>query len=426
MKSVGFIGLGTMGEPMAANLLKHGYAVTVYNRTIEKTEQLVRRGAETAPTPAETARSVDVLITMVSNDAALQEVYYGTNGIFAGIQPGLTVIDCSTVSPNLSRKLARDLGDHFVAFLDAPVTGSKPAAIDGTLVFMVGGSEEILEEHTELLLAMGRKIIHLGPNGSGSVAKLAHNTIVGINNAALAEGFAIAAKAGIDPEPFLELVLSGGAQSKAAELKGRKIIEHDFSNQFSLALMLKDLKLSSTLAGDLQVSTPMLEAAKSVFQTGIGKGYGDLDMSAVVQCYEDWMNAKVERKAKNEQAAGAEAVSQERRRSARLHMGIELQLSVYQWEQEGAFSGQVINGTLYDLSDTGLLIESSYPLARDMFIVIHFPQDSGLPPMTGKIIRIEPRGELFRYGCTLSGLPPYQRIQLEQYIARRVEQENRG
>ncbi|MGV2787204.1 NAD-binding protein, partial [Clostridium perfringens] len=140
---------------------------------------------------------------------------------------------------------------------------------------------------------LGKKVIHMGPNGSGAVAKLAHNTIVGINNLALAEGFAIAAKSGIPADNFLELVQLGSAGSKAAELKGRKIIEGDFSNQFSLALMLKDLKLASSLTDGIGMPSPMLNLAKSLFQTGASEGYGEEDLSAVVKCYEAWIGQKI-------------------------------------------------------------------------------------------------------------------------------------
>ncbi|MGR8997341.1 NAD(P)-dependent oxidoreductase, partial [Klebsiella pneumoniae] len=181
-----------------------------------------------------------------------------------GLRPGSTVIDCSTISPALVQKLAGDIAELGGQFLDAPVTGSSPAAHAGTLVFMIGGSAEALSEQRDIFETMGQKILHMGPNGSGAVAKLAHNTIVGINNLALAEGFAIAAKSGLPADLFLELVQNGSAGSKQAELKGRKIIDHDFTNQFSLALMLKDLKLASSLTDGAGIPAPMLNMAKSL------------------------------------------------------------------------------------------------------------------------------------------------------------------
>ncbi|WP_085170037.1 NAD(P)-dependent oxidoreductase [Paenibacillus barengoltzii] len=293
MKSIGFIGLGTMGAPMASNLLRAGYPVTVYNRTASKAAPLTELGATVAASPKEAAAGADVVITMVSNDDSIIEVYEGGNGVLAGIRSGTTVIDCSTISPALVQRLAKQIAALGSSFLDAPVTGSSPAAIDGTLVFMVGGSAETLAQVMDLFDTMGKKVLHMGDNGSGAVAKLAHNTIVGINNLALAEGFAIAAKSGLSADRFLELVQLGSAGSKAAELKGRKIIEHDFTNQFSLALMLKDLKLASSLTDGSGIPAPMLNLAKSLFQAGQTQGFGDEDLSSIVKVYEAWIGKQI-------------------------------------------------------------------------------------------------------------------------------------
>ncbi|MEG6589233.1 NAD(P)-dependent oxidoreductase [Paenibacillus barengoltzii] len=293
MKSIGFIGLGTMGAPMASNLLRAGYPVTVYNRTASKAAPLTELGATVAASPKEAAAGADVVITMVSNDDSIIEVYEGDNGVLAGIRSGTTVIDCSTISPALVQRLAKQIAALGSTFLDAPVTGSSPAAIDGTLVFMVGGSAETLAQVMDLFDTMGKKVLHMGDNGSGAVAKLAHNTIVGINNLALAEGFAIAAKSGLPADRFLELVQLGSAGSKAAELKGRKIIEHDFTNQFSLALMLKDLKLASSLTDGSGIPAPMLNLAKSLFQAGQTQGFGDEDLSSIVKVYEAWIGKQI-------------------------------------------------------------------------------------------------------------------------------------
>lgn len=293
MKTIGFIGLGTMGAPMASNLLRSGFQVTVYNRTASKGEPLVQEGAQLAATPLEAASGKDVIITMISNDDSIREVYYGENGIISTLTAGTTVIDSSTISPGLVEEIAAAVESRGGHFLDAPVTGSKPAAIEGTLVFMVGGSAEVIEANRDVFDAMGKKLLHMGGNGRGAVAKLAHNTMVGIHNVALAEGFSIAVKSGVPADKFLELVQFGSAGSKQAELKGRKIIEDDFSNQFSLALMLKDLKLASSLSDATGVPTPMLGLAKSLFQAGYTQGYGEEDLSAVVKTYEAWIGRKI-------------------------------------------------------------------------------------------------------------------------------------
>ncbi|MCA0757430.1 NAD(P)-dependent oxidoreductase [Paenibacillus sp. N4] len=292
MKKVGFIGLGVMGYAMASNLLKKGFSVTVYNRTPGKTDGLRDLGAVVLETPAAIAEASDIVITMISNDAAIREVYWGESGIFAGVRSGQTLIDSSTISPVLAKELAAAAEALGASFLDAPVTGSKPAAESGMLVFMAGGPAEALDGAKDVLLAMGRKVIPMGPNGSGAVAKLAHNTIVGINVVALSEGMAIAASGGIDGSAFLELVQSGGAASKAAEMKGPKLLESNYDVQFSLELMLKDLKLSSVLSDSLKVPTPLLEAAKGQFQIGEALGYSELDMSSVGQAYEQWIGRR--------------------------------------------------------------------------------------------------------------------------------------
>ncbi len=278
---------------MASNLLHSGFQVTVYNRTASKSEPLAAEGALVAATPQSAAEDKDVIITMISNDDSIREVFYGDNGILNAMKPGAVIIDSSTISPGLVREIAAAVEERGGKFLDAPVTGSKPAAIDGTLVFMVGGNASVIEEHRDIFDAMGRLLLHMGENGSGAVAKLAHNAMVGIHNVALAEGFSIAVKSGVPADKFLELVQNGSAGSKQAELKGRKIIDDDFSNQFSLALMLKDLKLASSLSDSTGVPSPMLGLAKSMFQTGFNHGYGDEDLSAVVKTYEDWIGQKI-------------------------------------------------------------------------------------------------------------------------------------
>lgn len=421
MKSIGFIGLGVMGEPMAANLLRKGYSVTVYNRSAGKDEQLVKLGADSVRTPAEAARSADVVITMVSNDAAVEEIYYGADGIIPALKPGTVVIDSSTISPELSRRLAAGINERFSDFIDAPVTGSKPAAIDGTLLFMAGGDEQVIDSHRELLLTMGREVIYVGASGSGSTAKLAHNTIVGINAAGLIEGMAIAAKSGIDASAFLRIVQSGGAASKQADLKGRKIIDRDYSVQFSLALMLKDLRLSSVLTDGIGVSTPMLEAAKSLFQVGQAAGLGENDLCALAQVYESWIGKQIGEPPVAAQKKAAAASSSDRRKQTRLPLDIPVMMSIYQWQEAGSFSGQSVEGSLLDVSEDGVQIGSKFPLEQDMFVVIHFLKESELPPMTAKVIRIERKNGQFQYGCLIAGLPLYQRLQLKQYIESRAE-----
>lgn len=293
MKQIGFIGLGTMGAPMASNLLRAGFQVTVYNRTAAKCDPLVTEGATAAASLQAASEGKDVIITMVSNDDSIREIYYGPEGILEALKPGAVVIDSSTISPGLVKEIAAAVENKGGHFLDAPVTGSKPGAVEGTLVFMVGGSADVIEASRDVFDAMGKLLLHMGENGSGAAAKLAHNAMVGIHNIALAEGFSIAVKSGVPADKFLELIRNGSAGSKQVELKGRKIIESDFSNQFSLGLMLKDLKLATALSDASGVPTPALELAKSLFQAGYNSGSGEEDLSAVVKTYEAWIGRKI-------------------------------------------------------------------------------------------------------------------------------------
>jgi 3-hydroxyisobutyrate dehydrogenase-like beta-hydroxyacid dehydrogenase len=417
MKSIGFIGLGIMGAPMASNLLKKGYSVTVYNRTSSRTVEFQQLGADIVSTPADVARSVDVLFTMVSNDQALENVFYDEDGIISGIHPGLVIIDCSTVSPEMSMRLHTDLAEHYVDFFDAPVTGSKASAIDGTLLFMVGGNEQLLNENRSILLDMGKAVYRMGGPGTGTRTKLALNTIVGINMAGLIEGLAIASKSDIDLEAFAELVQSGGAASKIAEIKLPKLLDHDLSPHFPLKHMLKDLQLAGDQAASLQLPTPTLQTVENLYRIALSKGLGDLDMSALIHPYEDWMHHQIARK---KQIAAHTPIADNRRRSVRVPLDIKLQISIYQWENEGSFSGQSMQASLYDLSESGLQITCNTPLAKEMFIVIHFPEEASLPPLTGKIIRIERKEDIFNYGCLISGMAPPTKKRLDAYIQSKI------
>lgn len=447
MNILGFIGLGTMGGPMAANLLKAGYSVTVHNRTPARAAELGRLGADVVDSPAEVARSADIVFTMVSNDEALHDVYYGEAGILSALRPGMTLVDCSTVSPALCEQLHRELAAHYAVFFDAPVTGSLPAAVDGKLVFMAGGeSRERLDELADVLLAMGSAYHYMGRGGAGARTKLALNAIGGINMAALVEGLALALQSGVEPEAFLSIVLSGGASSRMAELKKDKLLNRDFATQFALKHMLKDLRLAAQEAAALDVPMPLLGSAETAYTIAQAQGLGELDLSALMRSYESWLNGTVGRSrsgdarsmaasAQTEQAGGdrqheqsaeqassAAARAVDKRRAIRVPLDIELQISIYQWEQEGSFSGHSLVAALYDLSEGGMQIICDVPLAKEMFLVIHFPQEAGLPPITGKIIRIERRNDTFHYGCLISGLAPYTKKKLDGYIQHHMNQ----
>jgi 3-hydroxyisobutyrate dehydrogenase-like beta-hydroxyacid dehydrogenase len=292
---VGFIGLGTMGLPMAGNLLKKGFDLTVYNRTVEKTELLKQQGAAVANSPKEVASQCDVVFTILTADAAVEEVMLGENGIVNGAHPGLIVADSSTISPSTSIKVAAELSRHGVDMLDAPVTGSEPQAIQGILTFMVGGKKELFEKCMPLFLAMGQGAYYMGENGKGSYTKLANNTMAALNLLSFVEGVTMATKAGIDPETFVKVVSGGGARSGQVDNKAEKIFNRDFAPHFMTQLIHKDLGLASNVAKELEISTPILALAKEIFQMAKAKGFGSEDMSAVIKCYEEWAGVTVEK-----------------------------------------------------------------------------------------------------------------------------------
>jgi 3-hydroxyisobutyrate dehydrogenase-like beta-hydroxyacid dehydrogenase len=292
---IGFIGLGTMGLPMAKNLLKNGYELTAFNRTKEKMVLLKEEGAILAGSPKEVALKSDIVFTMLTADAAVEEVILGENGIVYGAHPGLIVIDSSTISPSTSKKLAKKLSEHEVDMLDAPVTGSEPQAIEGILTFMVGGNKKIFEKCMPLFLATGQGAYYMGENGKGSYTKLANNIMSAINLISFTEAVTMATKAGIDPEIFVKVVNGGGARSGQVDNKAPKILNRDFTPHFMTKLIHKDLGLATDVAKELEVSVPVLAIVKEIFQMAKSKGYGSEDMSAVIKCYEEWAGVTVEK-----------------------------------------------------------------------------------------------------------------------------------
>lgn len=290
MKMIGFIGLGTMGAPMVRNLLKKGYRLMIFNRNSAKTAEFLEDSrVQVASTPAEITRFASVIITMLADNSAVEEMYFGPQGIYAGL--GLDgsktriVIDSSTIAPDLSLAAAAKLAELQVEFLDAPVTGSEPQAIEGTLTFLVGGKPETLAACRDLLLAMGKKAIRMGENGAGANAKLANNTLGAINLLAVAESLRMIRQSGGDPKLFLEAVSGGGARSGMAEIKGPKMMEQDFSPNFTVRLQAKDLGLAWQLAEKLGLDMPLLRAAIQQFGAACEQGFAEEDVSAVYKLY---------------------------------------------------------------------------------------------------------------------------------------------
>ena len=285
--AVGMIGLGLMGKPMAANLMKAGFSVVVWNRTRAKADDLVRAGAKLASTPREAAAAADVLITIVSDPPALEEVLWGAEGAFDGLRRGSTYVDSSTVAPTLARRIAAACAERGVEFLDAPVTGGTWGAEKGELVFMVGGKRETLERVEPVLGAMGKRWFHLGAHGAGQTVKLAMNMILALQVDALAEALALVTTAGVPAERLIEVMQSSMARSPLLDIKAPMMLKGDYAPSFPLRLMHKDLGLALDLANQLGVPLPATAAAREVYSAVKGAAKKeDLDYAAVARFWQ--------------------------------------------------------------------------------------------------------------------------------------------
>lgn len=292
-EAIGFIGLGIMGQPMALNLIKAGYAVTAFNRTRSKAEPLERAGARLARSPAEAARGADVVISIVSDTAAIEEVANGKDGVLSAIRAGAVWIDSSTISPVASRKIAGLLAAQGATLIDAPVTGSKQGAEKGELTFMIGGDRQVLEQVMPILKVLGKKHIYCGRQGLGLAAKLAQNAIQATMVEIFCEGFVLAAKAGVEPQTLFEIIQSSFARSNLTDFKAPFIFKGDFTPYFPLKLMHKDLELALEAAYAQNVPMPAAATVKEVYGAAKAQGKGDLDYAAVITFLEELAGVKV-------------------------------------------------------------------------------------------------------------------------------------
>jgi 3-hydroxyisobutyrate dehydrogenase-like beta-hydroxyacid dehydrogenase len=284
---VGLIGLGLMGQPIGMNLLKTGHALTVWNRTTSRANELVALGAKLATSPKEAAAASDVLLTIVSDPPALESVLWGADGkdsgALAGLKAGSTYIDSSTISPVLARKIAAACAERNVRFLDAPVTGGDWGAKKGELVFMVGGDAATLKAVEPILSVLGKRWFHLGPNGAGQTIKLAMNMILALQVDALAEALALVTRAGLKGEDLVEVLQSSMARSGVLDIKAPNLLKGEYKPSFPLRLMHKDLGLALELANQIGVALPATAAARETYNYVKGAAKEDLDYSAVMK-----------------------------------------------------------------------------------------------------------------------------------------------
>ena len=284
MKStVGLIGLGLMGKPIGKNLLNAGFPLVVWNRSAARADELVSEGAKRGANPREVAAQADVLITIVSDPPAVEEILWGADGALGGLRRGSVLIDSSTISPELARRAAAACSERGVDFLDAPVTGGTWGAEKGELLFMVGGKAEVLDRVKPVLEAVGKKFFLLGPNGSGQTVKLAMNLILALQVEALAEAVALVTAAGVPGERLVEVMQSSMARSGVLDVKALVILRHDFKASFPLRLMHKDMRLALELARQQGVSLPAASAAYGTYSAVKDASKDDPDYSAVAR-----------------------------------------------------------------------------------------------------------------------------------------------
>lgn len=283
---IGFIGLGLMGRPMALNLLKGGHAVTVWARRAESMAPLLAAGAASAASPADLAKEVDVVISMVADAPDVAEVMLGERGVAKGAQPGLVAVDMSTIAPASARDIGEKLAAAGVDFLDAPVSGGEVGAIAGTLSIMAGGSDAAFAKARPAFEAMGKNIVHVGASGAGQVTKAANQIVTGMGVLAVAEAFAFAHKNGVDPARVREALLGGFAYSKILENHGQRMLDRNFKPGFKSWMHEKDMNIVMQTAHQLGLCLPGSAATAQMFNAMVGSGLGEEDSIAVLKLLE--------------------------------------------------------------------------------------------------------------------------------------------
>src|SRR5882762_5985708 len=286
IKTISYLGLGTMGSGMVSNLLKAGYELTVWNRSAEKCEPFARKGARVADIPADAARDVDLVIYMLSNDQAVEEVVFGANGILSGIKEGQIAIDMGTVLPAMSLREQEAYAKHGVDFLDAPVFGSKQESANAKLWLMAAGKRDIFEKVKPILEQLGQTVHYFGKNGNAAAMKLVGNLIVALEMEALAEGLVLAQKAGLDLNTVMEVVKVADFRSSLLVSNGQNILKRDFSTSFALKLMLKDAGLIEKFAESLESPIPALRVVGKNLESAVALGFGRENASAVIKALE--------------------------------------------------------------------------------------------------------------------------------------------
>ncbi|MFQ5857365.1 MAG: 2-hydroxy-3-oxopropionate reductase [Anaerolineae bacterium] len=290
---LGFIGLGLMGKPMARNLMRAGYRVTVHNRSRSPVEELAAEGAVPAFTPREVAAASDVLITCLPDSPDVEEVVLGPGGIIEAARPGLIYIDMSTISPAFTQRLAAQLAEAGIAMLDAPVSGGDIGAQQGTLAIMVGGSRETFDACLPIFEVMGKRITYVGESGAGQTAKAANQIIVAGTMAVMGEALVLASKSGVDPARVIEAISGGAARCWALEVRAPQILRRDLGPGFKAYMQYKDLNIVADASRSVQAPLPVTAVVRELYSAMLAAGHGDLDNSAIVTVLEDLAGVEV-------------------------------------------------------------------------------------------------------------------------------------
>jgi 2-hydroxy-3-oxopropionate reductase len=289
---IGFIGLGIMGRPMAKNLLKAGYKLVVFTRSL-KYDDLVALGAEGAKSGRETAQKSDVIITMLPNSPDVKAAILGKDGVIEGVKSGTIIVDMSSIAPAVSQELAAALKPKGVTFIDAPVSGGEPKAVDGSLAIMAGGDAAAFEKVKPILEKMGSSVTLVGDVGSGNVTKLANQIIVALNIAAVSEAFVLATKAGVDPVKVFDAIKGGLAGSTVMNAKIPMILDGNFKPGFRVELHIKDLQNALDTAHNLSVPVPLTASVMETLQALKVDKHAASDHSAIVTFYEKLAKTEV-------------------------------------------------------------------------------------------------------------------------------------
>lgn len=292
--NVGFIGLGIMGKPMAMNIQKAGHTVYAYDHHMERAEELIAAGGVACSCGKEVADKSDVIITMLQNSPNVESAIFDENGLAEGLSAGKCIIDMSSIAPLASRDFAKRLAEIGVDFLDAPVSGGEPKAIDGTIAVMVGGKEEVFAKYEDLLKTMASTVTLVGEVGAGNITKLANQMIVAINIAAISEAYSLAKKAGVDPARVYEAIRSGLAGSTVMDQKSQKIFNGDFTPGFRIELHIKDLQNVMDTSHEINVSSPFSALAMEIMQSLKAHGLEKDDHSGIAEWYEMVNNMKLQ------------------------------------------------------------------------------------------------------------------------------------